>query len=139
MEDNVVFNEDDCLMLGSPANNIHFRNSYCSGGHGLSIGPHGKGGAVDIQNVLYVFHILGKSISLILPLKDGECNHGRTVIVFLDQGFTYMVAQENSFYGARFKSWTGAGGIARKCKESPQYILNGSDWIELVSPGETSR
>jgi hypothetical protein len=48
-------------MLGSPANNVHFR--YCNGGHGVSVGPMGMGGTVDIQNVLYVMHLaLGKSV-----------------------------------------------------------------------------
>jgi len=52
-EDNIIFNGDDCLTVGSPANNIHFRNSYCNGGHGLSVGSLGKAGAVaDVQNVL---------------------------------------------------------------------------------------
>jgi len=52
-EDNEIFNGDDCLTVGSPARNIHFRNSYCNGGHGLSIGSLGKGGAVaDVQDVL---------------------------------------------------------------------------------------
>ncbi|KAF9646158.1 pectin lyase-like protein [Thelephora ganbajun] len=52
-EDNTIFNGDDCLTVGSPADNIHFRNSYCNGGHGLSIGSLGKGGAVaDVRNVL---------------------------------------------------------------------------------------
>jgi len=68
LEDNTVYNEDDCLMIGPPSSNIHFRNSYCSGGHGLSIGPFGEGGSVDIQNVMYVNRILVKSIVLI-PLE----------------------------------------------------------------------
>jgi polygalacturonase len=56
-EDNEIFNEDDCLTVGSPARDIHFRNSYCNGGHGLSIGSLGQSGAVaDVQNVLYVIH-----------------------------------------------------------------------------------
>jgi len=54
-EHNVIFNGDDCLTVGGSANNIHFRDTYCNGGHGLSIGSLGKGGAVaDVQNVLYV-------------------------------------------------------------------------------------
>lgn len=52
-EHNVIYNGDDCLTVGSPSSNIHFRNSYCNGGHGLSIGSLGKGGSVaDVQNVL---------------------------------------------------------------------------------------
>ncbi|PIL31273.1 hypothetical protein GSI_05971 [Ganoderma sinense ZZ0214-1] len=52
-ENNYVQNGDDCLTVGSGAKNIHFRNSYCEGGHGLSIGSLGQGGSVaDVQNVL---------------------------------------------------------------------------------------
>ncbi|KAI0800509.1 pectin lyase fold/virulence factor [Fomes fomentarius] len=65
-ENNHVQNGDDCLMVGSGAKNIHFshintkltymtyRNSYCEGSHGLSIGSLGMGGAIaDVQNVLF--------------------------------------------------------------------------------------
>jgi len=46
-------NGDDCLTVGNGARNIHWRNSYCEGGHGLSIGSLGKGGQVaDVQDVL---------------------------------------------------------------------------------------
>ena len=70
-EDNIIFNGDDCLTVGSPAKNIHFRNCYCNGGHGLSIGSLGEKGAVaDVQNILYVNRMLGKSPSLIPPSKD---------------------------------------------------------------------
>ena len=70
-EDNFVVNGDDCLTVGSPAKNIHFRNSYCSGGHGLSIGSLGAGGAVaDVQDVLYVVHTSVESGPLTSPPKD---------------------------------------------------------------------
>ena len=81
-EDNIIFNGDDCLTVGSPANNIHFRNSYCNGGHGLSIGSLGKAGAVaDVQNVLYVVRVLAESVSLIPPLKDRKRYHGMVAVV----------------------------------------------------------
>ncbi|KAG6847707.1 hypothetical protein H0H93_006412, partial [Arthromyces matolae] len=52
-ENNYVVNGDDCLTVGNGAKNIHFRNSYCEGGHGLSIGSLGSGGSVaDVENVL---------------------------------------------------------------------------------------
>ena len=77
-EHNTVFNGDDCLTVGSPARNIHFRDSYCNGGHGLSIGSLGKAGAVaDVQNVLYVVHILVGSGSLTSCSKDRKRRHGK--------------------------------------------------------------
>ena len=123
-EDNIIFNGDDCLTIGSPVNNIHFRNSYCNGGHGLSIGSLGKGGAVaDVQNVLYVIRVLGRLTSLTSPPKDRKCYHGRVkdVTGVSCRGLTCLVPQENSIYGARFKSWTGGNGIARKCDGSLVY------------------
>lgn len=52
-ENNHIENGDDCLTVGSGAKNIHFKDSYCEGGHGLSIGSLGKGGAAsDVQDVL---------------------------------------------------------------------------------------
>ncbi|KAI0079551.1 pectin lyase-like protein [Panus rudis PR-1116 ss-1] len=52
-ENNHIQNGDDCLTVGNGAKNIHFRNSFCEGSHGLSIGSLGKGGQVaDVQNVL---------------------------------------------------------------------------------------
>ena len=52
-EKNYIVNGDDCLTVGSGAKNIEFRDTYCEGGHGLSIGSLGKGGSVaDVQNVL---------------------------------------------------------------------------------------
>lgn len=52
-ENNHIVNGDDCITVGSGASNIHFRNSTCEGGHGLSIGSLGKNGAVaSVENVL---------------------------------------------------------------------------------------
>jgi hypothetical protein len=80
-EDNFVFNGDDCLTVGSPAKNIHFRNSYCNGGHGLSIGSLGSGGAIaDVQDVLYVVHMLVELGSLTSPSKDRKCYYGKALI-----------------------------------------------------------
>ncbi|KAJ7457835.1 pectin lyase-like protein [Mycena latifolia] len=51
-ENNVVYNGDDCLTVGSGAINITWRNGYCEGRHGLSIGSLGEGGAVaNVQNI----------------------------------------------------------------------------------------
>ena len=59
IEGNTVYNSDDCLAINSPATNIHFRSTYCNGGHGVSLGSLGKNGEVaNVQNVLYVIHVL---------------------------------------------------------------------------------
>ncbi|KAF9257041.1 pectin lyase-like protein [Marasmius fiardii PR-910] len=62
-ENNHIENGDDCLTVGSGAKNIHMRNSYCSGGHGLSIGSLGKGGSVaDVQDVLIENVVMNNSL-----------------------------------------------------------------------------
>ncbi|CAE6434491.1 unnamed protein product [Rhizoctonia solani] len=54
IENNHIVNGDDCITVGSGANGVHFRNNYCEGGHGMSIGSLGKGGAVaSVQNILF--------------------------------------------------------------------------------------
>jgi polygalacturonase len=96
-ENNHIENGDDCMTVGTGANNIHFRNSYCKGGHGLSIGSLGKSGAVaDVQNVLYVVFICYTSLNKLI----------------LDYRFENVV-MDDSLYAARFKSWTGGNGLAR--------------------------
>ena len=123
LENNIIFNGDDCLALSSPSDNIHFRNSYCNGGHGLSVCSLGYNGvAADVQNVMYVIHTSGKPLSLISLLKDRKCYRGRTVIVSVllsDREFTYPVSQINSAYGARLKTGPADNGTARKYDESP--------------------
>ncbi|KAF9783457.1 pectin lyase-like protein [Thelephora terrestris] len=51
-ENNNVYNGDDCLMITGPASNIIFRNSYCNGGHGLSVGTLSATSNVVVQNIL---------------------------------------------------------------------------------------
>ena len=80
-ERNFVQNGDDCLTVGNGAKDIIFRSvvvklspihtdllerdSYCEGGHGLSIGSLGKGGQVaDVQNVLSVLHFLYRVLDI---------------------------------------------------------------------------
>ena len=124
-ENNIVYNGDDCLTIGSPTNNIHFRNSYCNGGHGLSVGSLGKNGVpADVQNVLYVIQTLGLPLSLMSLSKYRKRCHGRTVTVrvFSDREFTYLTQQENSLYGARFKTGVSDIGTARKYDESPSTL-----------------
>ncbi|KEP52780.1 glycoside hydrolase family 28 protein [Rhizoctonia solani 123E] len=54
IENNHIVNGDDCITVGSGANGVHFRNNYCEGGHGMSIGSLGKAGAVaSVQNILF--------------------------------------------------------------------------------------
>ncbi|KAI0368942.1 pectin lyase-like protein [Pilatotrama ljubarskyi] len=91
-ENNHIQNGDDCLTVGSGAKNIVFKNSYCRGGHGLSIGSLGKGGSVaDVQNVF----------------------DGTPPVDVKRASVMNCVLQKDALYAARFKSWTGGNGLAR--------------------------
>ncbi|KAI0347920.1 pectin lyase-like protein [Trametopsis cervina] len=62
-ENNDVRNGDDCLTVGNGAKNVHWRNSYCEGGHGLSIGSLGSGGSVaDVENILIEDTVMKNSL-----------------------------------------------------------------------------
>jgi polygalacturonase len=57
-ENNHIENGDDCLTVGSGAANIVFQNSYCAGGHGLSVGSLGSGGAVASVNNVFINNVV---------------------------------------------------------------------------------
>ncbi|KAG8971902.1 hypothetical protein FRC05_010571 [Tulasnella sp. 425] len=65
VENNYIYNGDDCVTAGNGATNVLFQNNYCEGGHGLSIGSLGSGGATDyvtnvtFQNVVMKNHLYG--------------------------------------------------------------------------------
>lgn len=65
VENNYIYNGDDCVTAGNGATNVLFQNNYCEGGHGLSIGSLGSGGAahyvtnVTFQNVVMKNHLYG--------------------------------------------------------------------------------
>jgi len=62
-EHNYVVNGDDCITVGSGAKNVTWRNSYCEGGHGLSIGSLGKGGSVAmVQDILFENTIMNTTL-----------------------------------------------------------------------------
>ncbi|KAK7063605.1 pectin lyase-like protein [Favolaschia claudopus] len=98
-ENNHIENGDDCLTVGSGAHNITWRNSYCEGGHGLSIGSLGKGGAVaDVQNI-HIESTLMKSCLYGARFKSWTGGNGlaRNItwkdIAFIDVPFPIYVTQ----------------------------------------------
>lgn len=106
-ENNHIENGDDCLTVGSGGKNVTFRNTYCEGGHGLSIGSLGKGGAVaDVQNIW--------SVMPTYSFARGIAN--RVLLMYVIR--IENIVMKDCLYGARFKSWTGGNGLARK------YVLD---------------
>ncbi|ETL86232.1 hypothetical protein L917_14321 [Phytophthora nicotianae] len=57
---NKIFNQDDCLAMQSSTNTF-FRNNYCSGSHGISIGSLG-GNAVDQSTTVTGLTVEGNTI-----------------------------------------------------------------------------
>lgn len=54
LENTHIVNGDDCITIENGATNVHAKNSYCEGGHGLSIGSLGKNGQVaNVSNILF--------------------------------------------------------------------------------------
>ena len=69
----------------SLSSGLNLRNSYCEGGHGLSIGSLGKGGQVaDVQNVLYV--IIPNTIQVFVDI--GQMNARIENVFMVNAKFT---------------------------------------------------
>lgn len=81
-----------------------FRNSYCAGGHGLSIGSLGKGGQwrmcrIFDTSTMCQFYYLTRVLTSHLRIEN--------------------IVTKSCLYGARFKSWTGGNGLARQYASFP--------------------
>lgn len=59
-----VYNQDDCVAINS-GTNIIFRNGYCSGGHGLSIGSVGGRDDNVVDGVSFLTTTVTKSVQAI--------------------------------------------------------------------------
>ncbi|KAG2116331.1 glycoside hydrolase family 28 protein [Suillus cothurnatus] len=90
-ENNYVVNGDDCLTVTNGAKNITWRNSYCEGSHGLSVGSLGEGGqvaSVENNHTLYAARFKswtgGNGAAINITWKD---------ITFIDVMFPIDVTQ----------------------------------------------
>jgi polygalacturonase len=57
-----VYNQDDCVAINS-GTDIIFRNGYCSGGHGLSIGSVGGRSDNTVNGVSFTTSTVTKSVN----------------------------------------------------------------------------
>ncbi|KZV74089.1 glycoside hydrolase family 28 protein [Peniophora sp. CONT] len=63
LKGNHIVNGDDCITIGSGTTNVHASDGYCEGGHGLSIGSLGSGGAVaQVNNVYFENFVMKDSL-----------------------------------------------------------------------------
>ncbi|KAH7911624.1 glycoside hydrolase family 28 protein [Hygrophoropsis aurantiaca] len=98
-ERNHVVNGDDCLTVINGAKNITWRDSYCEGSHGLSIGSLGKGGQdSSVENVLFENVIMNHTLYA-ARFKSWTGGNGAAInvtwrnIMFIDVVFPIYVTQ----------------------------------------------
>ncbi|KAH7926860.1 glycoside hydrolase family 28 protein [Leucogyrophana mollusca] len=98
-ERNHVVNGDDCLTVINGAKNITWRDSYCEGSHGLSIGSLGKGGQdSSVENVLFENVIMNHTLYA-ARFKSWTGGNGAATnvtwrnIMFIDVPFPIYVTQ----------------------------------------------
>ncbi|KIJ66606.1 glycoside hydrolase family 28 protein [Hydnomerulius pinastri MD-312] len=98
-ERNHVVNGDDCLTVINGAKNITWRDSYCEGSHGLSVGSLGKGGQVSsVENVLFENTIMNHTLYG-ARFKSWTGGNGAAInatwrnIMFIDVMFPIYVTQ----------------------------------------------
>ncbi|CCL98533.1 uncharacterized protein FIBRA_00532 [Fibroporia radiculosa] len=98
-ERNHVVNGDDCLTVINGAKNITWRDSYCEGSHGLSVGSLGKGGQDSlVENVLFENTIMNRTLYA-ARFKSWTGGNGAAInatwrnIVFIDVMFPIYVTQ----------------------------------------------
>ncbi|KAG1742701.1 glycoside hydrolase family 28 protein [Suillus paluster] len=98
-EHNYVVNGDDCLAVANGAKNITWRDSYCEGSHGLSVGSLGAGGQVSsVENVLFENTIMNRTLYA-ARFKSWTGGKGAAInvtwknITFIDVMFPIYVTQ----------------------------------------------
>ncbi|KAG2032978.1 pectin lyase-like protein [Suillus americanus] len=98
-ENNYVVNGDDCLTVPSGAKNITWRDSYCEGSHGLSIGSLGEDGKIaSVENVLLESTIMNRTLYA-ARFKSWTGGNGAAInitwkdITFIDVMFPIDVTQ----------------------------------------------
>ncbi|KAG2140164.1 pectin lyase-like protein [Suillus clintonianus] len=98
-ENNYVVNGDDCLAVANGAKNIIWRDSYCEGSHGLSVGSLGANGQVaSVENVLFENTIMNRTLYA-ARFKSWTGGNGAAInitwkdITFIDVMFPIYVTQ----------------------------------------------
>jgi polygalacturonase len=98
-ENNYVVNGDDCLTVVNGAKNITWRDGYCEGSHGLSVGSLGEDGQVaSVENVLFESTIMNRTLYA-ARFKSWTGGNGAAInitwkdITFIDVMFPIYVTQ----------------------------------------------
>ncbi|TVY91195.1 Endopolygalacturonase [Lachnellula willkommii] len=113
-ENATVYNQDDCVAINS-GTNIIFKNGYCSGGHGLSIGS--VGGRTDntVDGVSFLTSTVTKSVNGI-RIKAIEGDTGTITDVEYDDITLssiskYGILIEQNYDGGDLDGGTASSGV----------------------------
>ncbi|TVY44854.1 putative endopolygalacturonase [Lachnellula subtilissima] len=113
-ENATVYNQDDCVAINS-GTNIIFKNGYCSGGHGLSIGS--VGGRTDntVDGVSFLTSTVTKSVNGI-RIKAIEGDTGTITNVEYDDITLssiskYGILIEQNYDGGDLDGGTASSGV----------------------------
>ncbi|KAI1125241.1 endopolygalacturonase 4 [Nemania abortiva] len=109
-----VYNQDDCVAVNS-GTGITFRNGFCSGGHGLSIGSVGGRSDNTVSNVSFTTSTVTKSVNGI-RIKAIEGDTGTiSDILYDDITLTsiskYGILIEQNYDGGDLDGGTASSGI----------------------------
>ncbi|KAJ4420311.1 hypothetical protein N0V82_004410 [Gnomoniopsis sp. IMI 355080] len=109
-----VYNQDDCVAINS-GTNIIFKNGYCSGGHGLSIGSVGGRDDNTVDGVQFLTSTVINSVNgiRIKTIEDdtGTVNNVEYDDITLESISKYGILIEQNYDGGDLDGGTASNGV----------------------------
>ncbi|RDW59126.1 putative endopolygalacturonase [Coleophoma crateriformis] len=109
-----VYNQDDCVAINS-GTNIIFRNGYCSGGHGLSIGSVGGRSDNTVDGVSFLTSTVTDSVNGIrIKAIEGDTGTIKSVeydAITLSSISKYGILIEQNYDGGDLDGGTASSGV----------------------------
>ncbi|KAH7397635.1 endopolygalacturonase 4 [Cadophora sp. MPI-SDFR-AT-0126] len=109
-----VYNQDDCVAINS-GTNIIFKNGYCSGGHGLSIGSVGGRSDNTVDGVQFLTSTVTKSVNGIrvkaIEGDTGKINNVEYDDITLSSISKYGILIEQNYDGGDLDGGTASSGV----------------------------
>ncbi|KAL5318423.1 hypothetical protein ACEPPN_013483 [Leptodophora sp. 'Broadleaf-Isolate-01'] len=114
IESATVYNQDDCVAINS-GTNIIFKNGYCSGGHGLSIGSVGGRSDNTVDGVQFLSSTVTKSVNGIrvkaIENDTGKINNVEYDSITLSSISKYGILIEQNYDGGDLDGGTASSGV----------------------------
>ncbi|PVH68588.1 glycoside hydrolase family 28 protein [Cadophora sp. DSE1049] len=109
-----VYNQDDCVAINS-GTNIIFKNGYCSGGHGLSIGSVGGRSDNTVDGVQFLSSTVTKSVNGLrvkaIEGDTGTINNVEYDSITLSSISKYGILIEQNYDGGDLDGGTASSGV----------------------------